>query len=64
MVNGEPSKEAELLIRSRLPIASVDFFPAVDTPEGSIGFVNRIGKGKAWLYGYHWNHGDLPQLRF
>ncbi len=64
MLNGKPSKDADIIIRSRSPIDSIGFLGAPDTPEGSIGFVQRVGTGKAWLYAYEWKHGDLAPLKF
>jgi hypothetical protein len=62
LTDGRPSQTAEVLLQSRSPIASLDFFLAADTADGWIGLVERVRKGEAWLYGYRWNHGNLRSL--
>ena len=62
VLNGKPSRNAELLIRATSPISGLNFLPAPDTPDGSIGFVQHVGPNRAWLYAYSWHHGDLAAL--
>lgn len=62
VLNGKPSRETEILIRSRSPIATIDYIPFPDAPVGQIGFVQLAGKNRAWLYGYDWRHGGLRPL--
>lgn len=64
VLDGRPSKEAEVLIRSRSPIDSIDYLGAPDAPQGRFGFVQRAGTDKAWLFTYEWNHGRLRPLAF
>jgi hypothetical protein len=63
VIDKKVSIEAETLLRSRAPIASIDFFGAPDTPKGWIGLMERVRNDEAWLYTYEWDHGNLPQLR-
>lgn len=62
MLNGRASRKAEVLLRSRIPIRAFDYLPFVDAPLGQIGFVQRVGRDKAWLYRYDWHHGRLRPL--
>lgn len=62
VLDGKPSREAELLLRSRRPIDSIDFLGAPDWPAGWIGLVEQAGEGEAWLYSYRWDYGDLRPL--
>ena len=62
MMNGRASRMAEVLLRSRIPILGFDYLPFVDAPLGQIGFVQRVGGDKAWLYRYDWHHGRLRPL--
>jgi hypothetical protein len=64
VLNGKPSSEVDVLIRSKSPISSIDYLPGPDYPGGQIGFVQPAGKGKAWLYGYDWDHSNLRKLSF
>lgn len=64
MIDGKPSKTAEILIRATAPISGIGFLPAPDTTEGGIGFVQHAGPNKAWLYSYSWQHGALAPLEF
>jgi hypothetical protein len=64
ILNGKPSRDVDVLIRSKSPISSIDYLPGPDYPGGQIGFVQPVGKGKAWLYGYDWDHSGLRQLSF
>jgi hypothetical protein len=62
LVNGEPSRAIGVLLRSRSPIASIDYLPAPDTPEGRLGIVQRAGHDEAWLSMYDWHYGDLQPV--
>jgi len=62
MLNGRASRRAEVLLRSQIPILGFDYLPFVDAPLGQIGFVQRVGRDKAWLYRYDWHHGRLRPL--
>lgn len=64
LVDGAPVGGAEILLRSQLPIVSVDYLPAPDGPSGRIGIVQHAGTDKARLYTYDWNHGQLQPLAF
>jgi hypothetical protein len=64
MKDGQFSRNAIQLVRSREPITAIDYFPAPDTLLGRIGFVERVSPTGVKLYGYDWNHGALSQLRF
>ena len=62
VLNGKPSRNAEVLIRATSPISAMDFLPAPDTADGTIGFVQHAGPNQAWLYAYAWHHGDFAPL--
>lgn len=48
------------LLRSPLPISSVTYFPAPDTPAGTLGLVQQDGRGVT-LYHLNWYHADIPR---
>lgn len=64
MIEGKPSRTADVLIRATAPISGLGFLGAPDTTEGAIGFVQHAGPNKAWLYSYSWQHGALDPLQF
>lgn len=47
------------LLRSPLPVRSVTYFPAPDTPAGTLGLVQEDRSGVT-LYHLQWYHADLP----
>lgn len=59
---GRASSDLEVLIRSKKPMISADFFPAVDTLTGQIGLVQQDGKGRVRLYAFDWDHGRPAPL--
>ena len=58
-INGKLSGNVQPLIRATSPISALGFLPAPDTNDGSIGFLQIVGRNKAWLYAYGWEHGPL-----
>lgn len=47
---------AKPLMRSKLPIRGINYFPAVDTPAGTITFVQSLDVRKVALIGFDWSH--------
>jgi hypothetical protein len=46
------------LMRSKLPLRGLNYFPAPDTPGGTITFVQTVGERTVALVGFDWQHPD------
>lgn len=61
-LNGEVRRPRTLLT-TRAPLHAIGYFPALDTPAGGIGLVQRTEGGSVRLLAFGWEHRDwFPRM--